>query len=208
LTTKVVSEKSCTRCGDTKPTTEFYARKDTKSGFASHCKSCVGERHKRHYEANADRIRERHRNWWAADPERARDCRRRSVIKNREQRKLYAREYRKRHPEKGVAVTRRWQEKNPEATRELRRRGGQARRARARDAIMLPFTSQQLDDRWAYYGGKCWMCGDHATQTDHVKPLSKGGAHMLCNLRPACLTCNVRKRDAWPLAKVLERMSA
>ncbi|MGX7727586.1 HNH endonuclease [Rhodococcus sp. 5G237] len=33
---------------------------------------------------------------------------------------------------------------------------------------------------------------------DHVKPINKGGPHMLANLRPACGPCNSRKRDQWP----------
>jgi 5-methylcytosine-specific restriction endonuclease McrA len=43
------------------------------------------------------------------------------------------------------------------------------------------------------------MCGAEAVEWDHVKPLAKGGAHILANLRPACLSCNRSKRDRWPL---------
>ena len=33
---------------------------------------------------------------------------------------------------------------------------------------------------------------------EHVKPLNKGGAHLLCNLRPACGDCNRFKLQKWP----------
>lgn len=43
------------------------------------------------------------------------------------------------------------------------------------------------------------MCGDAATQTDHVKPLARGGLNVPANLRPICGPCNRAKSDAWPL---------
>ncbi|WP_461165382.1 HNH endonuclease [Arthrobacter sp. R4-81] len=46
------------------------------------------------------------------------------------------------------------------------------------------------------------MCGiEGATQTDHVKPISKGGSHCLANLRPICQSCNSSKGGRWPLTK-------
>ena len=71
------------------------------------------------------------------------------------------------------------------------------RRARKRNAISTAFTVTQLQARWDYYAGKCWMCGVTATAMDHVKPLAKGGAHVLCNLRPSCKPCNSGKGDSW-----------
>lgn len=103
-----------------------------------------------------------------------------------------------------------WKRANPEAVRqsrrevkrrhpELNRSYVSARRARQRHLTVVPFTPQQLFARLAYYGGRCWMCRAEADSLDHVKPLAKGGAHMLCNLRPACRDCNTRKSDRWPL---------
>lgn len=42
------------------------------------------------------------------------------------------------------------------------------------------------------------MCGGPADQVDHVKPIDKGGAHALCNIRPACGPCNTSKARKWP----------
>jgi 5-methylcytosine-specific restriction endonuclease McrA len=74
-------------------------------------------------------------------------------------------------------------------------------RARKRNAIIVPFTAMQLKDKCAYYGNKCWVCGNEYQAIDHVKPLAKGGSHMLANLRPICTPCNSNKRDTWPYAK-------
>jgi 5-methylcytosine-specific restriction endonuclease McrA len=51
----------------------------------------------------------------------------------------------------------------------------------------------QVAARWAYYGGRCWMCGAQADTMDHVKPIAKGGSNHPSNLRPACNGCNGRK---------------
>ncbi|NAE18264.1 hypothetical protein GUJ16_13385 [Enterococcus hirae] len=42
------------------------------------------------------------------------------------------------------------------------------------------------------------MCGHPASEIDHVKPLSRGGSAWPANLRPACRTCNSKKRARWP----------
>jgi len=89
-----------------------------------------------------------------------------------------SRKWRLTHPEQHEAAGRAWREANMDRVRGYRR---------------------AVKQRLAYYGGRCWMCGSPGETQDHVKPLSKGGAHMLANIRPACLTCNSRKCDRWPL---------
>ncbi len=92
----------------------------------------------------------------------------------------------------------RWQVANPERHRTNRRAKVLRYRARKASALTLPFTREQLDQRLSMWPG-CWVCGDPAGRhVDHVKPLNKGGPHILANLRPICLPCNSRKRDRWP----------
>lgn len=90
--------KTCTKCGESKPITEFTRRPEVKSGRASHCKVCqrqwrtanrdklldqkkryydfnrgeIAERKKRNYDLNRDELLERQRARYAADPERYR----------------------------------------------------------------------------------------------------------------------------------------
>ena len=77
----------------------------------------------------------------------------------------------------------------------------QAYRARLRNVARVPYDAEQLRQKFAYHGGRCWMCkklllpGFH---WDHVKPLNKGGPDMISNLRPACGPCNQAKCDRWP----------
>lgn len=64
---------------------------------------------------------------------------------------------------------------------------------------LYPFTDAQMDQRMSMFGHKCWMCGGPFQHVDHVKPISKGGPHMLANIRPACAPCNLGKGSKWPL---------
>jgi 5-methylcytosine-specific restriction endonuclease McrA len=121
----------------------------------------------------------------------------------------YTRRWRERNAEHVLDYSRRYARANPGKRREwmdVNRAAVQMwtlnRRARIRAATSVRFTSDQLSARWAYYGDRCWLCGAVATATDHVKPLGKGGAHMLCNLRPICKPCNSAKRDRWPLSEL------
>jgi 5-methylcytosine-specific restriction endonuclease McrA len=43
----------------------------------------------------------------------------------------------------------------------------------------------------------CWICGGPKDAIDHVKPRARGGAHLLCNLRPICTGCNSAKGSRW-----------
>jgi 5-methylcytosine-specific restriction endonuclease McrA len=55
---------------------------------------------------------------------------------------------------------------------------------------------------WASMQPKvCFYCGDDCAKkyhVDHFFPLSKGGAHVLTNLRIACAACNLHKSQTLP----------
>jgi 5-methylcytosine-specific restriction endonuclease McrA len=74
-----------------------------------------------------------------------------------------------------------------------------ARQAKINGNAPARVTQSQLAAKYEMYGNKCWMCGaDGPMSLDHVKPISKGGPHILANLRPACMPCNRRKSAHWP----------
>ena len=50
---------TCTRCGIHKPRTEFYTRKNRKSGCTSECKSCHKERVTKRYKEDPDLANDR-----------------------------------------------------------------------------------------------------------------------------------------------------
>ena len=110
----------------------------------------------------------------------------------------------RRDPEGQRARMAKWRTRNPERRAEIDR----ANRYRRRAAKTIRFTPAQLDARMSMFGYRCWMCGGPFDHVDHVKPISKGGAHMLCNLRPACMPCNNRKRDTWPFHHAIPNATA
>lgn len=82
------------------------------------------------------------------------------------------------------------------------------KRAILRAGLVIPFTNEQLSARLAMFAG-CWMCGGVADTVDHVKPIARGGAHILANLRPACRSCNSSKNARWEgVRDALERAAA
>lgn len=126
---------------------------------------------------------------------RQREYERRNRDRVRARRLVWERADRLKNPEKYATKRRRYYEANPDAYREKSRRY----RALKRGLVVGEVTATILDAKWSYWGGLCWMCGAPAVEWDHVKPLSRGGAHCLANLRPACRSCNARKNDQWPL---------
>lgn len=117
--------------------------------------------------------------WVEQNPERMAQARANWNAENREWWTQRKRDRRRLHPE----------EKRAEEAR---------RRARKRAVRVGRFTPAQLEQRLSMFAHNCWMCGAPGETIDHVKPLAKGGAHILSNLRPACSDCNNRKGAQWP----------
>jgi 5-methylcytosine-specific restriction endonuclease McrA len=197
------------RCGKKRTYDAYRCRCDS-------CRAAKSEAGRRHYQENRERIDARHRAYAAENREAMRQYSRQWFARNPE----YRRAYYAANPEAGRERTRRWRENNPEAYdaaykrarerasaspihRENVRQAAQRRRARKVAAPTVPFTSEQWAQKVAYWGGRCYLripgiCTGGADHAEHVKPLSKGGAHMLANLRPACEPCNRRKWNQWP----------
>lgn len=169
----------------------------TRDYYLTHREECL-EKQSALRRNNADRIR-------ARDKKRREDnlqaylAREKSYREaNYEKRREQSARWRLENPEKMRESRQNWKKNNPEKVLESARACGNRRRARKAQATVLDFTSEQLNCRLGYYGYMCYLCGGEADQIDHVKPLAAGGAHMLCNLRPACGRCNQRKNDTWP----------
>ena len=56
----------------------------------------------------------------------------------------------------------------------------------------VPLTRRAVLDRDAH---TCVYCGGRADTIDHVRPRSRGGAHIWTNVVAACARCNHRKGD-------------
>lgn len=187
--------KRCARCKQTKPTNEFGPSKRTRDGLFPYCRECkrAADRasNAKHREKRSAAAKAR----YAANPGPAKARRRKRYYEDPQRAVREAVEWGRRNPDRRREIAKRWQQANLQGkVREYTRK----RYATRKGAQTIPFTPEQLQQRLAYYGGRCWVCRDEATEWDHVKPLTKGGWHCLSNLRPICRRCNAVKRDRWP----------
>lgn len=169
-------EKACLGCGETKPLTEFSPQNGS---YTSRCKLCLAAARRERRARNPELDRKNERRWYGNGGG-TRKC-------------------------KTIAAQR---NANPEAFRERERRNDAnrckvkraqkeaRRRAKRRSVTIAPFTVEQLTARLSMWSG-CWLCGGEWEAVDHVKPLSRGGAHCLANFRPACKPCNSWKHNKW-----------
>lgn len=128
------------------------------------------------------------REWRRKNLERAREINRTSWNKNKDK----YNEARRGDPVTAQQM-RDWQKANPAKIREYNRR----RKARSKGASGR-HTEDELVALWARYGGLCAYCGEQAEHADHVMPLSKGGSDDIENIVPACVACNLSKKDKAP----------
>jgi 5-methylcytosine-specific restriction endonuclease McrA len=193
--------KVCRHCGTEKPVSEFYKDKSRTDGYARICKACNQKRNKAMYAANPEASKASYRAWRIANAERARAADREKYQKNKKRRNAQSRAWAVAHPERTQEIARRSAEVNRFRVREQRIRSEARRRAAKRGASAVPFSAEELASRIAFYGGICWICRVAPWEhIDHVKPLDKGGPHMLANLRPACGPCNISKNAQWPFS--------
>lgn len=70
------STKRCSKCGETKPTTEFGRDRSRADGLADYCKECAREKNRRYYRANAHEIQENVRQYRESNPDVVREWKR------------------------------------------------------------------------------------------------------------------------------------
>jgi 5-methylcytosine-specific restriction endonuclease McrA len=109
----------------------------------------------------------------------------------------YTRLYYERNRERVVARNATWAMLNPEKRRAILRQHKAKRRAQEEAGIsggvLAAWTAEQPK--------VCFYCGSDCGarfHVDHFMPLTKGGAHVLTNLRIACPSCNLRKNAKLP----------
>jgi len=183
--------KRCPRCGETKPVSEFSKRARSKDGLQIWCKACKHKYCIEHAEEEAARGRQ----YRADHVEEMAAWHRQYYAEHAEETQAYQHQWYLDHAEEVAAHARQWRLGNFEKISAITSR----RRAFKRGAPGYNYTTaNMIAARWEMWGGRCWICGEPATATDHVKPLSKGGSHYPANLRPICGHCNSVKKDKWP----------
>ncbi|PJE22356.1 MAG: hypothetical protein CK431_16990 [Mycobacterium sp.] len=189
-----MTTKQCRRCGSDKGLDEFSRDRHRRDGRNVYCLECTRKGNRNSYQRNISNERRRKAAQYQRDKDAIRARNQKWRQANRMRERAANRDYYYRNRER-VA---RWHKIYYEANRAAALLAHQRRRAAGAGVAIIAFTPEQLAQRWSYYGNRCWICRAWATATDHVKPLSKGGAHMLANLRPICKSCNSTKHNKWP----------
>lgn len=106
--------------------------------------------------------------------------------------------------DRNLTYQRAWQKENPGGHRAAQAR----RRAQKMTSRVGVFGKAEIAARMSFFGNRCWMCRGPFEAIDHVKPLSKGGPHLLANLRPACNRCNSSKSNRWEGVSALNALTS
>lgn len=189
-----VGLKKCFRCKQVKSLSDFTRNRGTRDGLEGSCRTCTSARNKLSYVRNFDAEKARKAKAYAADPGKilARNRKWREANRERERATNTAYYWKNREIVQG------WHKAYHEANPHVMRAANARRRARRVTPPGIIASQAIVEQRMAYFGYKCWMCGGPFEHVDHVKPLAKGGLHIASNLRPACARCNLSKHHKWP----------
>lgn len=195
----IPQSKRCLSCDESDPT-QFHKDKVRKDGLCPYCKTCIRERNRQRYERNGADFRARakatyHKVKHTDRYRKATNLRTGAwARRNPDKRRSMLEAWRAANADHCRIYNRQWRKAHPEQVREVNRR----RYIRLRNGSIIPFTHEQLEAKMAYWGHQCWLCGRPQQAVDHVKPIAKGGLHILANLRPICNKCNRQKSAKWP----------
>lgn len=180
--------KTCTKCGETKPVSEYSKNANKRSGLQAHCKSCCNVRSSLWRAANPDYGRLAVSAWRRANPDKAKLIKERYLCANIEKTKKYFADYR---------------EKN------LGKLKARDQNRRARKAANGGRLSAGLAARlYKLQRGKCACCGKPLGDDyhlDHVMPLALGGANTDDNIQLLRSKCNLQKKEKHPVDFMRQR---
>lgn len=159
--------KRCRICAQDVAAWDFLTNKKSKDGLGSYCRPCWRIKQREYHKGWMEdpdfraRRRQKDRKWRRDNPELAKAIVRKHREAHKEKHRARAAQWREANREYHRALTEAWRKANPESARA----SASLRRARINAATVVPFTVEQLAERWAYYGNKCWACGGEATAT-------------------------------------------
>lgn len=182
------------------------------------CEQCASEQCISWRAENPELAYERARAWKSRNPGKLAKYRKEGRRRNASRIKQQEKRYREKNPEKKQAAMRAWKRKNSDRVAAY----GKEYRARNREKLSGYNSVQKAKRRasedvgvplgtflgWRHAQPKvCFYCGAECAtnfHVDHFMPLSKGGQHVLTNLRIACPGCNLRKNAKLPLEWINE----
>jgi hypothetical protein len=174
--------KTCSKCQEVKPLTDFYNHRPGKFGVSSRCKKCLKKKSKE---------------WRKNNPEKRKEYKAQYDRNNSEKIKEYNKKWHENNPERVREIDRKYRKNNPEKDNSKNSK----RKALIRNSIVENVDLLQLYKNHKYICGICGKKIDkklrwpnlNSISHDHIIPLSKGGSHTYYNIQPAHLGCNISK---------------
>jgi hypothetical protein len=204
--------KTCNKCGEEKPFTDFSKRKDTRDGLNYKCKACDSAYQAQRYLQNPDAIKANAKKWADANPERKRGNHAKWRDENRQvllekmrrwwrdnlevQRRRQA-EWRAANKEHIAIKNRQWREANP---------GKDLALSRKKKAAKIQRTPQWADNAKItaiYEEAAARRLAGEDVHVDHEVPLQGAlvsGLHVHNNLRIIPATENLKKRNKFSVS--------
>ncbi len=200
--------KTCKRCSEEKPITEFSIDRRMKYGHTSKCKKCSAiykkaydEKNNEHksnynkvwYENNKENIAERVKLWREENKE-YRHAYNKVWYEENKNRKNYLdriKKYREDNKERMAYIYKNWKNANKDKCASYRR----ARRARKHEATGT-HTIDDINNLFKLQRKKCASCNKSISkyyEVDHIVALVNGGSNDKSNLQLLCMTCNRSK---------------
>jgi len=179
--------KTCSKCRQRKPITDFNIDRQKSDNLQSRCRSCNRKIQSAYYRANREKVKIKQQEYRENNRDKIRtlisDWTKRNPEKNRQTSLAFY--HRNKHKKNNNELS--WAKQNPEANREKTARREAQKRANQSFVILSK-------DLKKLYDSVCTYCGiSGEIQADHVVPISRGGVHGISNLVPACRTCNQSK---------------
>lgn len=193
--------KFCKKCGDTKPTTEFYKHPNTRDGLLPNCKTCTKAVAAARYAANPEKVAAISAKWRDANLEKVIAAAVKWRAANRDKVIASCAKWRAANREKAKAYYVAWYAANPNSSRIKY----QNRRVRKIGKLSKGLAGKLFK----LQRGKC-ACGCKQPlgtdyHLDHIMPLALGGTNTDDNIQLLRASCNHKKHAKHPIDFMQQR---
>lgn len=204
--------KICTKCGESKPLSEFNQNSKTRDGLICWCKACARIALAKWKAANPEKVKAAHVKYLSKNLEKNRRKCAAYAASHREQSRAKAAAWRAANPEKSKEGRAAYAAANPEKIRANKARwkvlnpesviiNEHIRRARKAGVggKLSPGLAEKL---FKLQRGKCACCKKPLGKDfhrDHRMPLALGGSNTDDNIQLLCPTCNLQKNAKHPI---------
>lgn len=181
-----ISLKTCTKCGEQKPWSEYHKHKIGKDGLMSRCKACTKLVASSYYDSHREELLAKGKSYRDANPEKTYARKRRWYEQNRE---------------RSAATTAAWAQANSDkklaSVRNRRAKLRQVEGSHTAEDVRLQLELQHYRCYWC--GIKLEVTGRNKFHVDHRHPIFLGGSNGPENIVCACRACNCSKQEKTPL---------